>query len=612
MATPIHLSQPPIMIDVVQLVATIALASETLAAAAEALAEAARALMEMSQDCAGSQPAGVHNPTHLADQGGSKVDIDQGRVDQHVQASPLKDSRAEKGVASPSKVAQDPGDKPAASSSQSRGQVPGYAAPPGHETNNKFDTLPVSPTSNQPPAAANTSAHIHPQSLKPQQNDPGPVPRPIAKTDPPSQTYVPHEPSGPGTLVRRINFPRRYLIRSDQESAGVPFMAYTALQNKKLVCIIADKESMMARYATALGDITQYRIFRPVTPHCVRITDPTVQSFIKHASPAILLLSPDQPLEIHEISLHIDSIVYWPCAWGIPLETGTFISRFLSRSTLAISYYLLLTTTLKFDPKPYGLVEYPAELIEMILQPGSLFNRVCEAAGPVMNRLELRWTKPTFVLPPGTGFASSTPHINTPRVKYSQLTNTQATPATVLDAMEAHDRVHLACHARQNIHDPTKSGFFLHGDTKDTEATLDLAAINRRSFKKKGLAFLSACQTATGDETLPDEAVHLASGMLMAGYSSVIATMWSVVDEDAPFVADKVYAQLMMEGKLGNGEAGRALHNAVAGLREKAGEKEFGRWVPYIHIGSRNNISDALRVFELKQAGQTARRPECS
>ncbi|CAE7180503.1 unnamed protein product [Rhizoctonia solani] len=188
---------------------------------------------------------------------------------------------------------------------------------------------------------------------------------------------------------------------------------------------------------------------------------------------------------------------------------------------------------------------------------------------------------------PGTitelGYVKS--HVES-KTQYSQLTDIQATPSVVLDAMEKHDWVHLACHAHQNIKDPTKSGFFLHGETEGTEATLDLAAINRRSFKRKGMAFLSACQTATGDETLPDEAVHLASGMLMAGYSSVIATMWSVVDADAPFVADKVYSQLMKEGKLGNGEAGKALHSAVSGLRERVGEKEFGRWVPYIHIGS--------------------------
>ncbi|CAE7224328.1 unnamed protein product [Rhizoctonia solani] len=166
------------------------------------------------------------------------------------------------------------------------------------------------------------------------------------------------------------------------------------------------------------------------------------------------------------------------------------------------------------------------------------------------------------------------------KVKYSQLMNDQATTTAVLDAMEQHDWIHLACHAHQNVGNATESGFFLH------DGVLDLASINRRSFKNKGLAFLSACQTATGDQKLPDEAVHLAPGMLMAGYTSVIATMWSVVDSDAPLVADKVYPQLMKEGKLGNGEAGKSLHNAVAALRETVGEQDFERWVPYIHIGS--------------------------
>ncbi|QRW18633.1 CHAT domain protein [Rhizoctonia solani] len=182
---------------------------------------------------------------------------------------------------------------------------------------------------------------------------------------------------------------------------------------------------------------------------------------------------------------------------------------------------------------------------------------------------------------PGTAreLASIRAHTHN-RADYSQLIGSKATATAVLDAMEEHDWVHLACHAHQNVTDPTKSGFFLHG------GRLDLAAITQRSFKSKGLAFLSACQTATGDEKLPDEAIHLASGMLMAGYRSVMATMWSVMDEDAPVVADMVYSQLMKDGKIGSGEAGRALHAAVTKLREKVGERNIARWVPYIHIGS--------------------------
>jgi len=57
-------------------------------------------------------------------------------------------------------------------------------------------------------------------------------------------------------------------------------------------------------------------------------------------------------------------------------------------------------------------------------------------------------------------------------------------------------------------------------------------------------AFLSACQTAAGDEKLLEETVHLAAGMLVAGYQSVVVTMWSIKDNDAPMIADEVYSKL--------------------------------------------------------------------
>ncbi|EUC62673.1 aromatic di-alanine and TPR containing protein, putative [Rhizoctonia solani AG-3 Rhs1AP] len=165
-------------------------------------------------------------------------------------------------------------------------------------------------------------------------------------------------------------------------------------------------------------------------------------------------------------------------------------------------------------------------------------------------------------------------------IRYTRLHDSDATVEAVLDAMESHDWVHLACHAHQNAHNPSDSGFFLHN------GTLNISSIRQRQFRGKGLAFLSACQTATGEINLADEAVHLASGMLMAGYPSVIATMWSVMDSDAPFVADKVYGHLLRDGKMNCKGAARALHYAVAELRENIGYKEFTRWIPYIHIGS--------------------------
>ncbi|KAG8754555.1 hypothetical protein FRC11_006593 [Ceratobasidium sp. 423] len=163
--------------------------------------------------------------------------------------------------------------------------------------------------------------------------------------------------------------------------------------------------------------------------------------------------------------------------------------------------------------------------------------------------------------------------------RYNQIKDGDATPTAVLNQMEQHDWVHLACHAHQSITDPRKSGFFLHG------GTLDLSTITQKEFKNKGLAFLSACQTATGDKNLADEAVHLASGMLIAGYPSVIATMWAVGDSDAPFVANRIYGRILKDGKMNYLNAARALHYAVTELREEIGDDKFACWAPFIHLG---------------------------
>ncbi|QRV95071.1 CHAT domain protein [Ceratobasidium sp. AG-Ba] len=160
-----------------------------------------------------------------------------------------------------------------------------------------------------------------------------------------------------------------------------------------------------------------------------------------------------------------------------------------------------------------------------------------------------------------------------------QLEGASATVSATLEAMQENSWVHLACHAVQNRTNASQSAFHLY----DGELTLE--EISRQQFKDKGLAFLSACQTATGDHGLPDEATHLAAGMLMAGYPSVIGTMWSIRDEDAPLVADTVYSTMLEDGKMDHTRSARALHKAVKVLQERADENEIWRWAPFIHIG---------------------------
>ena len=147
----------------------------------------------------------------------------------------------------------------------------------------------------------------------------------------------------------------------------------------------------------------------------------------------------------------------------------------------------------------------------------------------------------------------------------------------VLALMKGADWVHFACHG---IQDAANSGLCLADRRR-----LKLSDIIMLSRPRGGLAFLSVCQTAMGDERLSDEAIHIAAGMLFAGYGGVIGTMWSISDKLAPDVARDVYEQLF-----GNGtrpdyrDAARALHDAIGRVRE-SGSASFHTWLPFIHVG---------------------------
>ncbi|KAG8707101.1 hypothetical protein FRC08_000690 [Ceratobasidium sp. 394] len=162
---------------------------------------------------------------------------------------------------------------------------------------------------------------------------------------------------------------------------------------------------------------------------------------------------------------------------------------------------------------------------------------------------------------------------------FTRLHGEAATANSVLDAMKKRSWAHLACHASQNSDDPTSSAFQLH------RSQLDLSTLVHERLEHVDLAFLSACQTATGHERLPDEAIHLAAGMLLVGYQRVVATMWSIRDEDAPVIVKEFYSRVLEGGVPDSRKAATALHDAIGYLRAKVGERNFAQWVPFVHIG---------------------------
>lgn len=164
-----------------------------------------------------------------------------------------------------------------------------------------------------------------------------------------------------------------------------------------------------------------------------------------------------------------------------------------------------------------------------------------------------------------------------------ELFESNATKECVLDAIKHSQWVHFACHGKQNLGESAESFLQL------ANSKLTLTEIIGLNLPNAELAFLSACETATGDKQLEEESVHLAAGMLLAGYRGVIATMWSIDDTLASEIAIETYRLLFNQCNADYRRAADALHFAVKNIRkykEDKGEKvPLFNLVPFVHLG---------------------------
>ncbi|KAF8970564.1 CHAT domain-containing protein [Flammula alnicola] len=165
------------------------------------------------------------------------------------------------------------------------------------------------------------------------------------------------------------------------------------------------------------------------------------------------------------------------------------------------------------------------------------------------------------------------------------LEDSKATIERVKAEMKSRSWVHFACHGVQDVHQPLESGLCLH------DGRLELREIINQQIPNPDLAFLSACQSSEGDLKLSEEVVHLAPGMLAAGYRGVVGPMWEISDMHAPEFATEFYKYLLREKGLKEGldstRAAYALDYATMKVRESLGEGEAAllTWVPYVHFG---------------------------
>jgi hypothetical protein len=171
-----------------------------------------------------------------------------------------------------------------------------------------------------------------------------------------------------------------------------------------------------------------------------------------------------------------------------------------------------------------------------------------------------------------------------------------ATVERVMHRLQDASIVHFACHGKEDDENPLKSGFKLR------DGTLMIEELMRLNMPKALFAFLSACETAKGNQKQPDYNVHLSAAMLFVGFRSVIGTLWfvpvwplvreadkltlfyrSMTDLDGPFVAEVVYKQLCSRDVVDITDIPYALDMAVQELRKR--RLPPNRWAPFIHMG---------------------------
>ena len=166
------------------------------------------------------------------------------------------------------------------------------------------------------------------------------------------------------------------------------------------------------------------------------------------------------------------------------------------------------------------------------------------------------------------------------------------TKLKVMHLLAEYAVVHFACHG-QVYPNPSKSRLLFSDWEIDPFSVADMAGIE---LEHPRLEVLSACHAANmRNLTLIDEAIHMAGACQLAGFPTVIGTLWQVQDQFSPVISEYLYRGMLTgDGILDVSKAAAALHFAVRKVREESKERKTigGKWsddpmgwAPYILVG---------------------------
>lgn len=175
--------------------------------------------------------------------------------------------------------------------------------------------------------------------------------------------------------------------------------------------------------------------------------------------------------------------------------------------------------------------------------------------------------------------------------KLSALLLVKPDTKTVLGNIGVCDVVHFACHGISDPVDPLSSYLLLENNDGVTHQKADkmtVRQISEASMSNAKIAYLSACSTAENNaDKLLDEVIHLASAFQVAGFSHVIASMWTANDEACITLAEGFYQRIPTPLSDGGNDSAIAasLHHSVEALRLETPKASL-RWGSFIHIGA--------------------------
>lgn len=148
----------------------------------------------------------------------------------------------------------------------------------------------------------------------------------------------------------------------------------------------------------------------------------------------------------------------------------------------------------------------------------------------------------------------------------------------VIDALTEVGVAHFGCHATSDPAEP--SGGVLHLPSGDPLTVREICRARPRAAR---LAFLTACSTARTSRRLANEAIHLSSAFLVAGFSEAVGTLWEIDSRDAERVTADFYRQITGRSPR---DGAIALHHSVRALRnERPGDPHV--WSAYVHAGAK-------------------------